>query len=102
LQFEWDENKRLKTLRERGIDFIDMVALWDDPNRQERGDNRRDYGEARIQTIGAVQLHIYFVVYVERFYDGGEEVVRIVSARRATRRERDLYARRQFAEEAAE
>lgn len=40
MEFEWDENKRLKTLRERKIDFVDMIDLWDDPKRQEVRDNR--------------------------------------------------------------
>ncbi len=33
MEFEWDENKRLKTLRERKIDFVDMIDIWDDPKR---------------------------------------------------------------------
>ena len=52
MEFEWDENKRLKTLRERKIDFIDMIDLWDDPKRQEVRDLRHNYGEPRYQTIG--------------------------------------------------
>jgi len=31
MDFEWDENKREKTLLERGIDFIDAALIWDDP-----------------------------------------------------------------------
>jgi len=34
MKFEWDENKRLKTLRERGIDFIDATKIWKDPKRR--------------------------------------------------------------------
>jgi len=45
MEFEWDENKWQKTLLERGIDFIDAVLIWDDPFRQERVDNRKEYGE---------------------------------------------------------
>ena len=41
MQFEWGENKRLKTLRERGIDFVDVIDLWDDPSRQERFDKKK-------------------------------------------------------------
>ncbi len=50
--FDWDDDKRERTLRERGIDFIDAAMVWSDPMRQERLDLRRDYGEKRIQTIG--------------------------------------------------
>src|SRR5690625_4890684 len=98
MDFEWDENKRLKTLRERGIDFIDMVDLWDDPRRQEVRDLRRSYDEPRYQMIGQVRFNIFFVVYTERVYDDGVEVIRIISARRANRKERELYKSGLFAQ----
>jgi len=96
MQFEWDENKRLKTLRERGIDFIDMAKVWNDPNRQERVDRRFSYGEKRIQTIGKFMYDIFFIVYTERRYESGTEIVRIISARRANGKERNLYINRTF------
>ncbi len=61
--FEWDEDKREKNIRERGIDFVDAARIWKDPVRQERVDRRHNYGETRIQTIGRSQLGILFVVY---------------------------------------
>lgn len=94
--FEWDENKRLITLRERGIDFIDMAKVWNDTNRQERADHRFKYGEKRIQTIGKFMYDIFFVVYTERRYEAGEEIIRIISARRANKKERDLYISHTF------
>lgn len=97
MDFEWDENKRLKTLRERKIDFIDMIDVWDDPRRQEIMDVRQAYGEVRFQTIGRAKFNVYFVVYTQRFYERGIEVVRIISARRANTKERDLYDKGLFA-----
>lgn len=91
MEFEWDENKRRKTLRERKIDFIDMIDLWDDPKRQEVRDFRHNYGEPRFQTIGKSKFNIYFVVYTERVCEDGAEVIRIISARRANKKERELY-----------
>lgn len=96
MEFEWDENKRLKTLRERKIDFVDMIDLWDDPRRQEVKDLRKNYGEPRFQTIGQVKFNIYFVVYTERVYEDGIEVIRIISARRANKKERELYEKMLF------
>ncbi|MGH1487708.1 MAG: BrnT family toxin [Cellvibrionaceae bacterium] len=96
MEFEWDENKRLKTLRERKIDFIDMIDLWDDPRRQEVRDLRHDYGESRFQTIGSIKFNIYFVIYTERVYEDGVEVIRIISARRANKKEREMYENRTF------
>jgi uncharacterized protein len=94
--FDWDDDKREKTLRERGIDFIDAAMVWSDPKRQERLDLRRDYGEKRIQTIGAVSFGILLVVYTERVQEDGQEVVRIISVRKASRKERQEYETRTF------
>ncbi|TQV74250.1 BrnT family toxin [Exilibacterium tricleocarpae] len=87
MQFEWDEDKREETLRDRGIDFIDAALIWKDQMRQERVDLRHNYGETRIQTIGKSRLGILLVVYTERTYEDGEEVIRIISARKADKRE---------------
>lgn len=91
MQFEWDEDKREKTLRERGIDFVDAALIWKDPKRQECADNRHSYGESRMQTIGASRLGLLFVVYTERVYEDGQEFIRIISARKANRREQSDY-----------
>ncbi|MBI3561180.1 MAG: BrnT family toxin [Gammaproteobacteria bacterium] len=91
MKFEWEEDKREKTIQERGIDFVDAAKVWDDPLRQERVDRRENYGEVRIQTIGRVHFGILFVVYTERSYDDGEEVIHIISARKADKRERREY-----------
>jgi len=61
--FDWDENKRNKTIIERGIDFIDAAFVWEDAFRQERVDERNNYGEKRVQTIGKVSFGILLVVY---------------------------------------
>lgn len=94
--FDWDDNKREKTLLERGIDFIDAALVWDDPKRQERVDYRNNYQEKRIQTIGKVSFGILLVVYTERVNENGQEVVRIISARMASKKERQEYETRTF------
>lgn len=96
MEFEWDEAKRQKTLHERGIDFIDAALIWDDPLRQERVDTRNEYGETRYQTIGQGPLGILFVVYTIRTYSDGELVNRIISARRAKKKEIEQYKSRIF------
>ena len=94
--FEWDENKRQVTLLERGIDFIDALLIWDDPFRQERVDNRKEYGETRYQTIGKGSLGILFVVYTVRVYSEGKPINRLISVRPAKKREIDQYKSRTF------
>ena len=94
--FDWDPEKRERNLRERGIDFIDAALVWDDPMRQERIDGRENYGEVRYQTIGRVSFGILFVVYTERLSINGEEVVHIISVRKANKKERREYETRTF------
>ncbi len=96
MNFEWDENKRIETLRKRGIDFIDATKIWKDPKRQERIDSRKDHGEVRMQTIGRVDFGILFVVYTERVYENSEEVIRIISVRMANADDREEYNKMTF------
>lgn len=79
-----DENKRTYNLEKHGIDFIDAIALFDDPNRIEL-ENIRE-GEKRLQTIGIVHDVVLFLVYTSR---GSKK--RIISVRRASKNERKAY-----------
>jgi len=82
MRFEWDENKNRRNIRKHGIDFADAVDVFSHP-RLTGLDIRNDYGEDRWVSIGWMQLLIGVVVYTEQVGD----VIRIISARKATRRE---------------
>lgn len=88
MNFEWDETKRQINLSKHGIDFVAAATIFDDIERIETEDDRQDYGEIRIQVIGEAKPGILFVVYTER--DSGN-TYRIVSARKANKKERALY-----------
>jgi uncharacterized DUF497 family protein len=66
---------------------MDAIRALEDPNRLEDIDIRFAYGEERIQVIGTANRRILFVVVAMR----GEDVCRIISARKADRREQDRY-----------
>lgn len=83
--FEWDDEKSEANWRDRGFDFAYAALIFDGPTL-EWDDDRIDYGERRIQAIGRVEKDILVVVYTWRGI-----VRRIISARRANRRERDVY-----------
>jgi uncharacterized DUF497 family protein len=52
---------------ERGIDFRDAIDVFDDPERLEAADERRDYGERRNITIGlGTRQVVLTVVYTDR------------------------------------
>ena len=101
MEFEWDENKRETTLLRRGIDFLDAILIWDDPYRQERIDNRKDYGEIRYQTIGQSPVGVLFVAYTKRIYKKGKIVNRIISVRPAKAKDIEQYELRTFKKELA-
>ncbi len=83
--FEWDEAKSEANLEARGFDFAYAALVFDGPTL-EFDDDRADYGERRIQTIGQVDTDVLFVVYTWR-----DEIRRIISARLANRKERDIH-----------
>lgn len=83
--FEWDEQKRGTNFDKHGIDLADAVRLFDGPIL-ERRDDRRNYGEIRIVALGPVEGVVLSVVYTKR-----GTAIRLISARRANRDERETY-----------
>jgi uncharacterized protein len=83
----WDENKRLKSLANHGVDFRDLDRVdWEQALVFEN--RRRDYGETRLIAMAPLDDRLHVVVYVER----GDER-RIISARKANSREVAFYER---------
>jgi uncharacterized protein len=83
MQFEWDEAKNLANIRNHRIDFADVSEMFDSPMLIEP-DRRSDYGEDRWTGIGFLQNGVAVVVWTER----QENLIRIISARKANRYER--------------
>ncbi len=88
MEFEWDEAKAAANLAKHGVDFLDAALVLDDPLKIEIVDSRADYGETRIQCVGAGSDSVLFVVYTKR----GENLCRLISARKANRYEQAQYA----------
>jgi uncharacterized protein len=84
--FEWDEEKNQKNVQKHGIDFNDAKEVFQDQNRLTSPDLRKDYGENRWKTIGTVLGLIFSVIFTPR-----KSAVRIISARKASNKERDEY-----------
>jgi len=87
MEFEWDGKKNQLNIRKHGIDFYDVPELFNQPMLSLL-DNRGDYGEDRWIGIGIFSGLVGVVAYTER--DG--EIIRIISARKATKREVKAYA----------
>jgi uncharacterized protein len=88
--FEWDETKAEANLRKHSISFLDAMEVFRDPYAIAEQDWVVD-GELRWRTIGMVDgLLVLFVAHT--VVDEDEvEMIRVISARKATRKERIRY-----------
>lgn len=87
MQFEWDEDKNRLNIRKHGLDFNDVPRMFQRPMLVLE-DDRFIYDETRWIAMGWLDALVGVVVYTER----QDEVIRIISARRATEREVIRYA----------
>jgi uncharacterized DUF497 family protein len=85
VEFEWDERKARTNLRRHRVDFADAATAFEDDRAVTVTDENPD--EERFSTIGLDALgRVLVVIYTVR----GKRI-RIISARRATGRERAEY-----------
>ena len=91
IRFEWDDAKAKQNLRKHGVAFDDAIAVFSDPfalTKQDRIESR----EWRWQTLGTIGGYlVLLVVHTVSDADDGAEVIRIISARAADRKERKRY-----------
>ena len=88
MQFEWDEKKRRMNLARHGIDFVDLNPLFSGLTISVL-DSRYDYGECRFITLGILNGIVMTIAHTET-----DEVIRIISARKATRYEEESYLKK--------
>lgn len=72
MQISYDEAKRLKTLKERGLDFLDAPKVFEAPHF-DLVDDRSDYGEERYLTFGILDGRNVSLVWTPR--DGGRRII---------------------------
>ena len=95
MRIEWDEAKNEANRRKHdGIDFETAAEVFADPLHRSLPERVVD-GEERWQTLGMVRGLLLLLVAHTYRDEGGEEVIRIISARRATRQERQAYEGRE-------
>jgi uncharacterized DUF497 family protein len=90
MRFEWDERKNRMNLQKHGIRFELAKEAFSDPFRLTLAD-RTMQNEERFWTIGRLESLVIVVVVHTTRDESGDEVVRIISARKATPRERGAY-----------
>ena len=88
MQFEWDDEKEKGNIKKYKISFSTAKFVFNDEYRLEIFDEEHSDDEERFNTIGMIdQVSVVVtVVYIER-----DERIRIISARKATPKERRMY-----------
>lgn len=89
MQYEWDAAKNRSNFAKHGLDFADAEQVFTTPC-VTFVDNRFDYGELRLITLGLLASRVVLIAHAPR----GEEATRIISMRKANRREQKIYQKR--------
>jgi uncharacterized DUF497 family protein len=88
MRFEWDDSKARRNLREHGVSFREASLAFDDPHAVTGDDEKHSKHEPRQWLLGmSPRIRVLLVVFTERHGD----TVRIVTARKATLEECELY-----------
>lgn len=87
MKFTWDSTKAAEKLKKHGVDFREAATVFDDPLSTTFPDVDHSEGERRFLLVGmSAHSRILVVSHTE-----GNDTIRIINVRRATRRERKFY-----------
>jgi uncharacterized DUF497 family protein len=84
----YDEEKNRRNIAERNLSF-ERVGAFEWRTAVVHRDQRRDYGEERFVALGNLDGRLHVLVFTQRSLD-----IRVISLRRANRREQAAYAER--------
>lgn len=90
MNYEWDSHKNQSNVEKHGISFENATLVFLDLNARIITDTRFDYQEERFIILGEIVNRVHVVAYCER----GNGVIRVISARKANKREQRIYANR--------
>ena len=90
--FEWDARKAATNVRRHGVPFSEAATVFADPDALDGPDLKHSVQEHRSLRLGrSLAGRVLIVAYTIRGA-GDDEKIRIISARRASRKERAAYA----------
>ena len=91
--FTWDAGKATRNLRKHGVSFEEAATVFADPDALEWEDLEHSHKENRFKRLGiSSQGRIRILVYSYRRMKDDKETLRIITARRASPKEREAYA----------
>jgi uncharacterized DUF497 family protein len=85
MRFTWSERKRAINIKDHGLDFIDAPRVLEGATYTFE-DDRFNYGEQRFETLGLLAGVPVSIVHTET-----EDEIRVISFRKATKREASIY-----------
>jgi uncharacterized protein len=88
LKITFDPPKRQAALNERGLDFADAKIVFAGLTLTVQ-DTRREYGEARFQTVGFLAGRMVMIVWTPR-----DDARHVISMRKCNDREKEIYQER--------
>jgi uncharacterized DUF497 family protein len=87
LRFEWDPRKARDNVAKHGVAFEEAVTVFGDPLGRITDDPRHSAGEERFVLLGqSARRRLLVIMFTER-----GDAIRLISARKATRRERRIH-----------
>jgi uncharacterized DUF497 family protein len=91
--FAWDARKATRNRRKHGVSFEEAATVFADPDALEWEDLEHSHHENRFKRLG-ISSHgrVLILVYSYRRLKNGKETLRIITARRASPKEREAYA----------
>ena len=85
MKFEWDDAKRKSNIKKHGFDFVDAEKVFDGATFTIN-DDRFEYGKNRYITLGMLEGFVVVITHLEE-----DELIRIISMRKATKNEQKIY-----------
>ena len=90
--FSWEAHKALSNLKKHNVSFEEAATIFVDPDALDWDDAEHSHSEQRCKRLGlSLAGRILLVIYTQRRLKYGQELIRIISARQATRQERKAY-----------
>lgn len=92
--FAWDARKAARNLQKHGVSFEEAATVFADPEALEWEDLEHSHQENRFKRLGiSAGGRVVILVYSHRRLKDGQEALRIITARRASPKEREAYAK---------
>lgn len=85
MRFSWGEAKRRSNVEDHGLDFVDAPRVFDGLTYTFE-DDRFEYGEERFVTLGLLDGVVVSIVHTE-----SSQSIRVISFRKATKREQAIF-----------